>query len=288
LTELALETRNGAVTGRRLDCFTSDAAADALQRSFEGYFVPMHLDGDAFERRFRAEHVDRRESYIYVQGSQIAGVILVARRGRASRVAAMACAPAFRRYGLGTAMLETALVSARERGDETMTLEVLEPNIAARALYEKLSFRVVRELVGYTHDGERQSSDGELQECSAETYAQALSRQAFADLPWMLSADTACGQTLPARFFHVDNGSFIWLASAGEKDLTIRFLFTVSERCRQGLANLLLCRLERRFPDRKWSISPVVPDGMGSDFLRGKGFEFHELRQIEMVRALDE
>lgn len=284
VTEIALQTGKGEVIGRSLDCFTTDEAATALQESFEGYFVPMRMDGEAFERRFRAEHVDRRESRIFVQGSQIAGIILIARRWRAGRIAAMGCTPAFRRCGLGAAMLDAALGSAKERGDDRVTLEVLEPNHAARRLYDRLGFLQVRELMGYVHNGKRPSSDEGLQECGAQTYAQALAREDLDDLPWTLSAHTACGQTLPERFFHIDGASFVWVAAITDNDLAIRFLFTTSKRRREGAADALLHALERQYPNRKWSIPPVVPEGMGSDFLRKRGFVPHELRQIEMVR----
>jgi ribosomal protein S18 acetylase RimI-like enzyme len=284
VTESALQTGKGEVIGRALDDFTTDEAANALQESFEGYFVPMRMDGEAFERRFRAEHVDRRESRIFVQGSQIAGIILVARRWRVSRIAAMGCTPAFRRCGLGAAMLEAVLGSAEARGDDRITLEVLAPNHAARRLYARLGFLPVRELVGYVHAGTRPSSDENLQECSAQTYAQALAREGFEDLPWTLSADTACGQTRPERFFHIEGASFVWVAAITDTDLAIRFLFTASKRRRSGAAGMLLGALERQYPNRKWSISPVVPEGMGRDFLRKRGFSLQELRQIEMVR----
>jgi ribosomal protein S18 acetylase RimI-like enzyme len=271
VTEIVLQTEKGEVIGRSLDGFTADEAAAALQESFEGYFVPMRFDGEAFERRFRAEHLDRRESRIFVLGAQIAGIILIARRGRESRVAAMGCAPAFRRCRLGAAMLTAALGSAKERGDTQVTLEVLEPNHAARHLYTKMGFLPVRELVGYVHSGQRQSSGDSLQECSAQTYAQALAREDFGDLPWTLCAHTACGQTLPERFFHIDSASFVWLASVTDTDLAIRFFFTLSSRRREGTASALFGALERQFPNRKWSIAPVVPEGMGSDFLQKKG-----------------
>lgn len=283
MTATVVQTEKGEVIGRSLDCFTADEAAKALQAGFEGYFVPMRLDGEAFERRFRAEHLDRRESRIFAHGEQIAGIILIARRWRESRIAAMGCAPAFRRYGLGAAMLKAALGTAKERGDTQVRLEVLEPNHAARHLYTELGFRPVRELVGYVHSGQRQSSNHSLQECSAQTYAQALAREDFGDLPWTLSAHTACGQTLPERFFHIDSASFVWLAPVTDTDLAIRFFFTLSSRRREGTAGALLGALERQFPNRKWSIAPVVPEGMGSDFLQKRGFSFHELRQIEMV-----
>lgn len=286
MTEIVVSTAKGEVVGRSLDCFTSDEAAKALQESFDGYFVPMRLDGEAFERRFRAEHVDRRESRIFTRGTQIAGIILIARRWCVSRVAAMGCTPAFRRSGLGAAMLSVALSSAKERGDDMMTLEVLEPNHAARSLYAKLGFLPVRQLAGYVHNEKRQSGEANLQECSAQAYAQALAREDFDDLPWTLSAATAYGQTHPERFFHIDNASFVWLASVTDSDVTIRFLFTCAKHRLKGRAGELLQALERQFPDRRWSISPVVPEGTGDGFLRKKGFLSHDLRQIEMIRNL--
>lgn len=286
MTEIVLPTAKGEIVGRSLDCFTTDKSADALQEAFDGYFVSMRTDGAGFERRFRAEHVDRRESRIFIQGTQIAGIILVARRWRISRVAAMGCTPAFRRCGLGAAMLGAALSAAKERGDSVVTLEVLEPNHAARALYAKLGFLPARQLVGYVHSGKRQTGSESLQECSAQTYARALVRDGFDDLPWALSAETAYGQIFPERFFHVNNASFIWLASVTDSDVAIRFLFTLAKNRREGSADALLQAVERRFPNRRWSISPVIPKGMGNGFMRKKGFLPHELRQIEMIRAL--
>jgi ribosomal protein S18 acetylase RimI-like enzyme len=49
-------------------------------------------------------------------------------------------APERRRRGLGRALLEAALVSARERGAEYIDLNTAETDVAARALYERLGF----------------------------------------------------------------------------------------------------------------------------------------------------
>jgi GNAT superfamily N-acetyltransferase len=48
--------------------------------------------------------------------------------------------PAWRGQGLGRALMEAALAQARHRGADTMNIEVDEPDLVARRLYESLGF----------------------------------------------------------------------------------------------------------------------------------------------------
>ncbi|MGO9820759.1 MAG: GNAT family N-acetyltransferase [Solirubrobacteraceae bacterium] len=78
-----------------------------------------------------------------------ASLALIGRRGKEAWVGGMATAPAYRRRGLG----EQALVAAIEAaGCPTVWLEVLQGNGPAIALYEKLGFERVRELIVWTLD----------------------------------------------------------------------------------------------------------------------------------------
>jgi hypothetical protein len=97
---------------------------------------------------------------------------------------------------------------------------------------------------------------------------------------------TVCATVPGEGFTAIGNTSFIWLASVTDSDVAIRFLFTLAKNRREGRADALLQAVERRFPNRGWSISLVVPEGMGDGFMRKKGFLPHVLRQIEMIRAL--
>lgn len=54
----------------------------------------------------------------------------------------VAVAPERRREGLGVELMRGVLASAREEGAKRATLEVRRSNEAARALYERLGFRV--------------------------------------------------------------------------------------------------------------------------------------------------
>jgi ribosomal protein S18 acetylase RimI-like enzyme len=62
-------------------------------------------------------------------------------------VAYMAVEPAYRRRGVGAALLEAAEDEARRRGLPYMTLMVTEENAAARALYERAGYFTERRLL---------------------------------------------------------------------------------------------------------------------------------------------
>jgi ribosomal protein S18 acetylase RimI-like enzyme len=60
--------------------------------------------------------------------------------GQESYLAELYVTPARRGQGLGRALMEAALSEARHRGADTMNIEVDEPDLAARRLYESLGF----------------------------------------------------------------------------------------------------------------------------------------------------
>jgi ribosomal-protein-alanine N-acetyltransferase len=57
--------------------------------------------------------------------------------------------PAWRRRGIGTRLIRYALERGYEAGATVAALEVRRSNQAARALYERLGFKAVRERLGY-------------------------------------------------------------------------------------------------------------------------------------------
>jgi len=82
------------------------------------------------------------------EGGEIVGYVAV---GRATRlesnrhvadIRGLAVAPDHQGRGLGRALVQAALDAARERGARKVTLRVLAPNTAARALYESCGFVV--------------------------------------------------------------------------------------------------------------------------------------------------
>ena len=73
-------------------------------------------------------------------------------RGDEGWIGGMGVATAHRRAGIGEALMRAVLDEAQARRVRRVRLEVLEPNDAARLLYEKLGFRRVRDLEVWTLD----------------------------------------------------------------------------------------------------------------------------------------
>ncbi len=78
-----------------------------------------------------------------------AGFVLCRAASEASELLALGVVPRFRRAGVGRALLDAALASARQAGAVAMALEVAEDNHAASALYTQAGFAPVGRRPGY-------------------------------------------------------------------------------------------------------------------------------------------
>jgi len=70
------------------------------------------------------------------------GYALVQRASLATSVSKLVVAPAWRRRGVGLALMRAAVDAAARARAQLVTLHVDEENAAARALYERAGFRV--------------------------------------------------------------------------------------------------------------------------------------------------
>src|SRR3984957_21085118 len=90
-------------TARTVAQCTSEEVTAAIVHCFQGYLVPMRLTPERYEMRFRAENLDPFASRLYYHEGAPAAVVMIARRGWTSRLAAMVIAPEFRGRGVGKA-----------------------------------------------------------------------------------------------------------------------------------------------------------------------------------------
>ena len=129
----------------RADDAVAIAALDAATWSFDVTPSPRSSVPSSIDGMLVAE-----------DGGEIVGYVAV---GRATRlesnrhvadIRGLAVAPDHQGRGLGRALVQAALDAARERGARKVTLRVLGPNTAARALYESC---------GFTYTGEQQTRE---------------------------------------------------------------------------------------------------------------------------------
>jgi ribosomal-protein-alanine N-acetyltransferase len=73
--------------------------------------------------------------------------------GSRAELVSMAVAPAFRRKGAASALMDSTLRRLRRRGVTRLALMVKVTNYRARDFYAKYGFRKLRRVSGYYEDG---------------------------------------------------------------------------------------------------------------------------------------
>jgi len=130
--------------------------------AFSDYVYPFALTELQFQNHLILNGVDLRRTAGYFLGGRMAGFSLngFGEWGGASTVydAGTGVIPRYRRRGLSEAMFEMMLPRFADRGIKQCLLEVITSNSAAIRLYEKLGFRVTRELALLQCDGEVKAS----------------------------------------------------------------------------------------------------------------------------------
>jgi ribosomal protein S18 acetylase RimI-like enzyme len=266
------------------ECSSAEMAA-AMNHVFQDYLVPVALTAENYQRRIRGEHLDLLASRLLLRDGVPIAVLLVARRGWTSRIAAMAVAPQWRGRQLGRELMRGAIDEARARGDRSMVLDVFEQNIRAVRLYTGLGFRPRRRLLGYRWPAFPLT--GEVPEAIAEIdpldFARAVAADGGSDLPWMLAAESLAAASAPARAFSLGGGRAAALIADAEAEvLALAGLVVARSARRLGFGTRLLHALRVHFPGRPWVVPPVVPEDLAHGFLTRLEWEPQLLSQYEM------
>lgn len=261
-----------------------EPAAALLTRGFADYFVNIQITTVGLLNMVRQDSVDLQLSRVILRDDQPAGVALIARRGWSSRLAAMSIVPAERKRGLGRSLVQQLLNEAIERGDRSMTLEVIEQNAAAVQLYEKCGFQIDRRLVGYREQPNVHETNLELQTVDVREVARALVAYGPADLPWQISGETLA-QSGPPAVAYRSPSSYIAISDPGAFTINLRAVVTLPEARRQGNATSLLLAAFARHPGKTWRVTPHFPEEIGGLFVK-VGLERDLLTQWQMTIPL--
>lgn len=105
-------------------------------------------------RQFEAEVYGPGSLFLVAEDAEgLAGYAVVWKVPPEAQLLDIAVAPARARRGVARELLQAVSIMARGLGCVVMTLEVSERNAAARALYEKVGFRVVGRRPKFYNDG---------------------------------------------------------------------------------------------------------------------------------------
>jgi len=134
------------------DSIGFDELSGLFNEAYSDYYVPLRLDRAALELTVAICDIDLAASCVAIDDEEPAAFAFLAARGDEGWIGGMGTVPDRRRRGLGEAALTDVLDRARGRGLSSIRLEVIDGNERARVLYEKLGFRVERNLVVWAVD----------------------------------------------------------------------------------------------------------------------------------------
>lgn len=278
--------------------------AETLTHCFEGYIMPANFTGALVSGMLRAEAADLAASLIAKDDEgNIAGVELIARRGKVARVAAMAVAKSARRQGVGKALLERAISDAKQRGEQRLVLEVIEQNPAAIELYKSVGMSIEHRLVGF--QGILKKDDGVLQpallgpetkpfkktavreklrECTFADVSAALRLRGSMASSWSMSPATTeqlAGPGRPVRCGDV----FAVIALSGEEVVACRTLAFAKGPSYES-ASKWLRAMANEFDGRKLFMPAFFPEHEYRDVFVESGLEIADISQFQMALPL--
>ena len=264
--------------------FPLSQIADLLTRGFEGYLVPIHITEPVLLTMMRRDSIDLSASRILIQEDEPIGIALIARRGWASRLAAMGIVSHARNKGTGTAVMRQLIQEARARADKEMILEVIEQNMAGVKLYQKTGFKTIRRLVGYKIEHPQVESSDELEEVDIREMARMISAYGVKDLPWQLSAETIAHHTPPSRAFRLNN-SYCLISDSDVEHVAISSVLVNAASSEADEGQRLMRAVFFRFANKVWHVSPIYPQEMCTVFDQ-VGMKREEISQWQMSLML--
>lgn len=107
---------------------------------------------------------DILRGHVWEEDGKIVGTTLLQRRGSADlwTISTVGVLPAYRRGGIARKLVEAALETVRERGGTKAVLSVIDGNVPACALYEKVGFERYGGKIDFTLAPEGATAEPEL------------------------------------------------------------------------------------------------------------------------------
>jgi ribosomal protein S18 acetylase RimI-like enzyme len=131
-----------------------DGAA-ALNTVFKDYLIPVTFSSEQLHLHMSYNDVEPALSPLWLDDAgKVIAAALLAVRGKRGWIGGFGVAPEYRGQGYATALVEHMLEVGRQRGMESITLEVLSENAPAIRVYRKAGFDITRQLFSFETIGD--------------------------------------------------------------------------------------------------------------------------------------
>jgi GNAT superfamily N-acetyltransferase len=139
--DLDLRPASSLSPGKRAELFTA---------AYEGYVMPFQIDEAALLWMQEKFDFDLDASRVAYPDGEPVGLANLAVRGADAWIGGVGVVASARRSGVGETLMRAVHDEARSLGVERVWLEVIDTNVGARALYEKLGYEVVQDVEVWT------------------------------------------------------------------------------------------------------------------------------------------
>ena len=184
---------------------------DLFNAAYEGYVIPFRLDDAALQFMTEAFDLDLDASRVAFRDGEAVGLGNLGLRGDQAWIGGVGVIVAARRQGIGETLMHALHDEAAGRGVTSVWLEVIEQNEGAFLLYEKLGYRIVREV-------EVWSLSDEVPKASAREVSPAQARERMRELrrarePWQ-RADATLDHYDDVRGLETKSGAALFRVSS--------------------------------------------------------------------------
>lgn len=264
--------------------FSPETLADELNRCFEDYVVPIKFTAPLVAFLIRVQGFDLVNTLIAKEGQEVAGILVVTRRGDTMRVGGMAVAKAYRGRGLGHELMVRALLAAAERGEHRVILEAVEHNVRAIAFYESCGFRVRHRLISAETQLGAPGMSSSIRPMPFSRLAMLLINRGEEAWSWDMSPGSVLQFGFPIVAFEV-RGLGVAVHPVGEDILLCRSMVLSGEDDGAKLLEMLN-GLAKHFPNRTFKMLGYFPEPEFQEVFVQANIQIGSLSQVQMERFL--
>jgi len=265
--------------------FSIEQLTEAYNQTRVDYLVPMPMNAARLAEYVHLYDVDLDRSVVALEDDQILGLGMLGVRPGRVWVTRLGVLPSTRRRGIGESLTRALLAQANQLRRDLTTLEVIQNNDPAYALFCKLGFREMRELLVLLRP------PGPLDDVpSGETHwldhadALALLDARAERLAWTNQTESfSNARQVAAVSITLPDGGCGWLVYQSQRFVIQRLAFKTERGDPCAVGRALLAHLYRRYPYYDTHAENVPVDDPHLPTLLEAGF-VESFRRIEMHR----
>lgn len=215
-----------------------DDLIDAQNDIFSDYIVPMKSTRQFFIEFQNSVGGDMRNVIVALSVDRIVGYVNPVVDGREGWIGGVGVVPSSRGKGIGKKLMLAAEDFCRSKGVTEVSLEVIEGNLRAQRLYEKLGYVATRKYLTAEGRPVRFEGFGTMPTKANMSEILALHERSYMDTCWQRRKIEALVQSARGAECYKVDGGFV-LVRAVETSGFIPFLGVVPERRGTGIGTSL-------------------------------------------------